>query len=98
MRRPISDLGTQALGPPAAAGNIRGCLAAADPSMTAIATLFILIWSTGFIVAKIVAPVADPDLFLAVRCTAACLLFLVLAAAARVRWPRGREIPKHLFA
>ncbi|HEX8114738.1 MAG TPA: EamA family transporter, partial [Kofleriaceae bacterium] len=67
--------------------------------MTAIApALFILIWSTGFIVAKFVARVADPNLFLAVRCALAGLLFLVIAVAARARWPHRREIPKHLLA
>jgi drug/metabolite transporter (DMT)-like permease len=66
--------------------------------MTASAALFVLIWSTGFIVAKVVAGVADPDLFLAVRCTVAGGMFLVVAVAARVRWPRWREIPKHLLA
>jgi drug/metabolite transporter (DMT)-like permease len=95
MRRQIPSLGRPAL---LAAGTIRGRRAAADPDMTAIATLFILIWSTGFIVAKIVAPVADPNLFLAVRFTLAGLLFLVVAVAARVRWPARREIPKHLLA
>lgn len=66
--------------------------------MTAIPALFILIWSTGFIVAKVVAPVADPDLFLLVRFALAGLLFLVLAVVARVPWPRWREIPRHLLA
>lgn len=67
--------------------------------MTAIApTLFILIWSTGFIAAKAIAPVADPDLFLLVRFALAGLLFLVIALAARAPWPRKREIPRHLVA
>jgi len=66
--------------------------------VTASAALFLLIWSTGFIVAKLVAPVADPNLFLTARFAAAGLLFLVLALAARVPWPRPREIPRHLLA
>jgi drug/metabolite transporter (DMT)-like permease len=66
--------------------------------MTAIAALFILIWSTGFIIAKLVAPVADPSLFLTVRFVLAGLLFLVIAVAARVRWPRWRDVPRHLLA
>jgi drug/metabolite transporter (DMT)-like permease len=66
--------------------------------MTASAVLFILIWSTGFLVAKAIAPVADPNLFLTVRCVLAGLLFLVLALVARVRWPRWREVPRHLLA
>lgn len=66
--------------------------------MTAIPALFILIWSTGFIIAKVVAPVADPNLFLTVRFALAGLLFLVVATVARVPWPRWREIPRHLVA
>lgn len=66
--------------------------------MTAIAALFVAIWSTGFIVAKAIVPVADPDLFLTARCTLAGLLFLGIAVVARVPWPRRREIPKHLLA
>jgi drug/metabolite transporter (DMT)-like permease len=66
--------------------------------MTAFAALFIVIWSTGFIVAKAVAPVADPNLFLTVRCCAAGALFLIAALVARAPWPQRREIPKHLLA
>jgi len=66
--------------------------------MTASAALFVVIWSTGFIVAKFVARVADPNLFLTVRCALAGLLFLGVAVAGRARWPHGREIPKHLLA
>ncbi|HEX3758522.1 MAG TPA: DMT family transporter [Kofleriaceae bacterium] len=66
--------------------------------MPAIATLFILIWSTGFIVAKEVARVADPNLFLAVRCGLAGLLYLGISGVSRARWPAWREVPKHLVA
>jgi drug/metabolite transporter (DMT)-like permease len=66
--------------------------------MKAIPTLFILIWSTGFIVAKVIVPVADPNLFLAVRLMLAGVLFLIAAVVARVPWPRRHEIPKHLLA
>ena len=66
--------------------------------MTAIAALFILIWSTGFIVAKAIVPVADPDLFLAVRFVLAGVLFLIVALAGRAPWPRWRDVPKHLLA
>lgn len=66
--------------------------------MTAIAALFVLIWSTGFIVAKAVAPVADPNLFLTVRCLIAGALYLVLALVGRVAWPSRREVPRHMLA
>jgi drug/metabolite transporter (DMT)-like permease len=66
--------------------------------LSAVAALFILIWSTGFIVAKAIVPVADPNLFLTARFAIAGSLFLVVALAARVRWPSWREVPKHLLA
>ncbi|HEU4729956.1 MAG TPA: DMT family transporter [Kofleriaceae bacterium] len=66
--------------------------------MTGLAALFVLIWSTGFIVAKLVASVADPNLFLTARCILAAVLFLIVTVVARVRWPPWREIPRHLLA
>ena len=66
--------------------------------MKAIAALFVVIWSTGFIVAKAIVPVADPNLFLTVRCCLAGLMFLTIALVARVAWPRWRQIPRHLVA
>jgi drug/metabolite transporter (DMT)-like permease len=66
--------------------------------MTAFAALFIVIWSTGFIVAKAIAPVADPNLFLTVRCCIAGALFLVAALVVRAPWPKRRDVPKHLLA
>jgi drug/metabolite transporter (DMT)-like permease len=66
--------------------------------MKAIPILFILIWSTGFIVAKLIAPVADPDLFLAVRMAIAALIFTVVALAASAAWPARRELGKHVLA
>lgn len=66
--------------------------------MTGFAALFVLIWSTGFIVAKAIVPVADPNLFLTVRCALACALFLAIALAVRAPWPRWREVPKHILA
>jgi drug/metabolite transporter (DMT)-like permease len=83
---------------PAPAADPHRARLAADPAMTASAALFVLVWSTGFIVAKVVAGVADPDLFLAVRCALAGLLFLVVAVVGRARWPHRREVPKHLLA
>ena len=66
--------------------------------MKSIPFIFILIWSTGFIVAKLVAPVADPDLFLAVRMAIAALLFTIISLGARAAWPARRELGKHVLA
>lgn len=51
--------------------------------------LFVLIWATGFVVAKYAAPYAEPLSFLLVRYAGVIVLMVVLALVARARWPRG---------
>jgi drug/metabolite transporter (DMT)-like permease len=58
--------------------------------------VFVLIWSTGFIVARYGMPYAPPLKFLAVRYALSVLCFLVWVWAARVRWPLGRAEWGHL--
>ncbi|HZW47979.1 MAG TPA: DMT family transporter [Microvirga sp.] len=54
--------------------------------------LFVLIWATGFIVARIVAPHAEPLTFLLVRYLLALLVLGGIVLAVRAPWPRrGRE-------
>jgi drug/metabolite transporter (DMT)-like permease len=60
--------------------------------------LFVVLWSTGFVVARAIAPYADPNLFLLARFGGTALLFACVALALRAPWPRGREFSKHLFA
>src|SRR3712207_9528073 len=50
--------------------------------------LFVLIWATGFIVARLVAPYAEPLTFLFVRYALATLVLAGIVVAARVSWPR----------
>lgn len=52
--------------------------------------LFVLIWATGFIVARLVAPHADPLTFLALRFVLAALVLAGVALAAGAPWPTGR--------
>jgi drug/metabolite transporter (DMT)-like permease len=52
------------------------------------AALFVLLWSTGFIGAKLGVPHADPLTFLALRFVLATALLLALALATRAPWPR----------
>lgn len=49
--------------------------------------LFVLIWSTGWIVARAAAPYADPLTFLAVRYAAATACIVVFALVVRAQWP-----------
>lgn len=54
--------------------------------------LFIFIWATGYIAAKLAAPHADPLTFLSWRYAGVALLMLGLALAARAAWPTPRQM------
>ncbi len=58
--------------------------------------VFVLIWSTGFVVAKFGLPYAPPLTFLSIRYLLSLLCFLVWTGLARVSWPRGRQQWLHL--
>lgn len=67
--------------------------------ITALASaLFILIWSTGFIVARAMVPHAAPELILAMRLSLTTLLLMGAALYARQALPRGRRLGLHLAA
>lgn len=53
--------------------------------------LFVLLWSTGWVVARASADHADPLTFLCLRFLLAGLALSLLAAYARVQWPKGRH-------
>ena len=58
------------------------------PTLAAVA--FVAIWSTGFIVARGIAPLADPNLFLAVRFALCGALFVAFALWRGSRGRAGR--------
>ncbi|TWB24587.1 EamA-like transporter family protein [Nitrospirillum amazonense] len=60
--------------------------------------LFILIWSTGFLVGRAVLPYADVQLFLVARFGLTAVLFAGATLAAGVSWPHGRAAGLHLVA
>ncbi len=62
----------------------------------AMPAVFVLIWSTGFIVAKFGLPYAPPLTFLAIRYFFSIVCFLVWIMLARASWPRGRAQWLHL--
>jgi drug/metabolite transporter (DMT)-like permease len=64
--------------------------------MRAMPLVFVLIWSTGFIVARYGMPHAPPMKFLAVRYALSILCFLPWIALARVAWPKSRAQWLHL--
>jgi len=58
--------------------------------------VFVLIWSTGFVVARLGMPHAPPLGFLALRYALSVLAFGVWIAVAGAAWPRGRDQWAHL--
>jgi len=58
--------------------------------------VFVLIWSTGFIVARYGMPYAPPLKFLSVRYALSVVCFLVWVRVSRVAWPRHRAQWGHL--
>ncbi|WP_398500129.1 DMT family transporter [Variovorax sp.] len=64
--------------------------------LRAMPAVFVLIWSTGFIVARYGMPHAPPFKFLAVRFVLSFLCFGLWVALARVAWPSTRAQWGHL--
>jgi drug/metabolite transporter (DMT)-like permease len=64
--------------------------------LRAMPAVFVLIWSTGFVVARFGMPHAPPFTFLAWRYVISVLAFLVWIALARATWPQGRAQWAHL--
>ena len=67
-----------------------------DILIRAMPLVFVLIWSTGFIVARYGMPLAPPMKFLALRYAFSILCFLSWIRLAGVSWPRTREQWLHL--
>ncbi len=63
---------------------------------TAMPAVFVVIWSTGFVVARYGMPHAPPLSFLAVRYALSMLAFGAWIAVTKPRWPVGRAQWMHL--
>jgi drug/metabolite transporter (DMT)-like permease len=77
-----------------------GAVTAARPPAGGLARampwVFVLIWSTGFVVARFGMPHAPPMSFLAVRYALSVACFAAWIALARAPWPRERAQVLHL--
>jgi drug/metabolite transporter (DMT)-like permease len=67
-----------------------------DAVLRAMPAVFVLIWSTGFIVARFGMPFAPPMKFLAWRYFFSVICFVVWVVAAKVALPADRAQVKHL--
>lgn len=59
-----------------------------DPLARLAAPLFVVIWATGFVVARLVAPHAEPLTFLLARYALAITVLTAAAVAVRASWPQ----------
>ena len=66
------------------------------PLIRAMPAVFVLIWSTGFIVARFGMPHAPPFKFLIIRYALSIVCFLLWITLARVKWPTQRDQWLHL--
>ena len=62
----------------------------APATRAAINGLFVLIWATGFVAARFVAPHAEPLTFVAIRVALVALVLAALGQVLGARWPSGR--------
>jgi drug/metabolite transporter (DMT)-like permease len=67
-----------------------------DALLRAMPAVFVLIWSTGFIVARFGMPHSPPISFLAMRYALSVLCFGAWIAIARAAWPQDRRQVMHL--
>jgi drug/metabolite transporter (DMT)-like permease len=76
--------------------------AASEPAallqQVGVPALFVVLWSTGFVGAKLGLPYAAPLTFLALRFWLAAGLLVLLALATRAPWPRKAEMRHYAVA
>jgi drug/metabolite transporter (DMT)-like permease len=65
--------------------------------VAAMPWVFVVIWATGFVVARLAMPHAPPFSFLVVRFALSALCFAVWIALAKAAWPVGRAQWGHLL-
>lgn len=56
--------------------------------------IFVVLWGTGFVGARLGMPYSEPGTFLAIRFAIACILLCAIAAILRAPWP-GRRLAFH---
>lgn len=66
--------------------------------LLAMPVLFVVLWSTGFVGAKLGLPYAEPFTFLGVRLLIASGLLLLVALLMRAPWPRSPRLVLHTAA
>ena len=68
-----------------------------DALVRAMPWVFVLIWATGFVVARLAMPHSPPFSFLVVRFALSALCFAIWIALAKAAWPSGGAQWRHLL-
>jgi len=61
------------------------------PFIALAPALFVIMWATGFVVARLSAPHVEPLTFLAIRFPIAGAIFVAIALASGARWPQPQQ-------
>ena len=56
-----------------------------------VPALFVLLWASGFVVARLVRPYAEPFSFVALRFAISAIVLTVIAMAGGAKWPRTAQ-------
>jgi len=67
-----------------------------SPRDVALPALFVVLWSTGFVFARLGLPFAAPFTFLSVRLAVASLVMTAIAVVTRAAWPRSVREGTHI--
>lgn len=81
-----------------AAGPVTQTSTATDPAalLRAVPVLFVLLWATGFLVAKFAIPYAPPFTILVIRFALAAAMMLAIGLLFGARWPRSLAEVGHI--
>lgn len=68
-----------------------------QPANLILASVFIIIWSSGFIVGRMIVGVVSPNIFLGLRFALSCLMFVLMAWVLKHAYPAVRDWGKHFL-
>ncbi|UTO04414.1 DMT family transporter [Moraxella sp. FZLJ2107] len=68
-----------------------------QPANLILASVFIIIWSSGFIIGRMIVGAVSPNIFLGLRFALSCLMFVLVAWVLKRAYPEARDWGKHFL-
>lgn len=62
-----------------------------------LSILFVIIWSSGFIIGRLIVDTVSPNIFLSIRFLGTAILFMILTRIYQKKYPILSEMPKHFL-